>query len=269
MIRKLLFLFLLSIATVHLFAQDEGLMIYGKMRVESGRLDGKMEVLKDGSRIRIVDMSGNGKFDHECDLGSVYTFVFSQDGFVTKKIEVNTEVKFDRMPDALPFPGFEFEVTLFEQYEGVNVVAFNQPVAKLKYNPEFDNFDYDTDYTKSIQEQLQEVEKEMEEKKKEIAKEEKREEKEEKKEKTPPASISSSSTVSREEPPTTPRKRIAPPPPPPPKKSHNNVVVLHSYTVGEMKYPNLNAYGFINFGDGAGRREITKEQFDEYAKKYH
>ena len=29
------------------------------------------------------------------------------------------------------------------------------------------------------------------------------------------------------------------------------------------------SYGFINFGDGAGPREITKEQFDEYAKKYH
>ena len=58
-------------------------------------------------------------------------------------------------------------------------------------------------------------------------------------------------------------------PPPPPKKKGENVVVLHSYTVGEMRYPALGAYGFINFGDGAGRREISKEQFDEYAKLYH
>ena len=75
--------------------------------------------------------------------------------------------------------------------------------------------------------------------------------------------------VKREDPPTTPKRRYQAPPPPPPKKPAANVVVLHSYTVGEMGYPNLSAYGFINFGDGAGRREISKEQFDEYAKQYH
>ena len=102
----------------------------------------------------------------------------------------------------------------------------------------------------------------------------KREEKEAKKvpkeEPPPPAPVITSTTnVKKEDPPATPRRRYSPPPPPPPKKPGKQIVVLHSYTVGEMGYPNLNAYGFINFGDGAGPREITKEQFDEYAKIYH
>lgn len=249
-------------------AQDAFLIVTGKMKLETGKLSGKMEVQKNGSRIRIAELSGNGKFEQKVDKDASYLFIFSQEGYVTKKIEVDTYLKFDRTEDALPFLPFSFEITLFEQYEGVNTVVFNQPVAKIKYNPELDDFDYDTDYSKSIQERMEEAEKDVAEAKKEKEKEVKSEPKPEPTA-NPEPEIKSDMTVKKEAPPTTPRRRTAPPPPPPVKKKGDNVVVLHSYTVGEMNYPNLNAYGFINFGDGAGRREITKEQFDEYAKIYH
>lgn len=275
------------------FAQKENtLIIEGRMDVETGRLDGKMEVLKNGSRVRTSKLSGRGKFEQELDPNANYIFEFSQEGYVTKRIQVDTKIKHDRGPDAYPFLPFKFEVTLFEQYEGVNTVVFNQPVAKIAYDPETDDFTYDTDYSKSISEQIAIAEKETEKAKKVAEKAAKEEEKaaqekpkeepkkevvvkedppprEEPVEKKDPPVIKETTTVKKAGPTTTPRRRTSSPPPTPPKRTGSGVVVLHSYTVGELNYPNLNAYGYINFGDGAGNREITKEQFDEYKKIYH
>lgn len=263
----LFLLTLTAIVPITAGAQDDFLIVTGKMKLETGKLSAKMEVQKNGSRIRIAELSGNGKFEQKVDKDASYLFIFSQEGYVTKKIDVDTRLKIDRAEDALPFLPFSFEITLFEQYEGVNTVVFNQPVARIKYNPELDDFDYDTDYSKSIQERMEEAEKEVAIAKKEKIAEEKKQEKAEPAT-SPEPEIKSNISVKKEAPPTTPRRRSAPPLPPA-KKKGENIVVLHSYTVGEMRYPNLNAYGFINFGDGGGRREITKEQFDEYAKIYH
>ena len=236
------------------------------MKLEKGSLDGTVEVLKNGSRERIKKVSGSGKFDFNIELNKDYVISFAQDGYVSKKISFDTKVPSGRNEEG--FIPFQFQVTLFKQYEGINFVVFNQPVGRVHYSEEIGDFDYDTDYTKSIQQQIAEVQKEVDKKEKEEEKLDKK-----KKEDPPPAApappIKSETVVTKEAPPTTPKKKSVPPPPPPPRPKGDNLVVLHSYTVGEMGFPNLNAYGFINFGDGTGIREITKEQFDEYAKKYH
>ena len=239
----------------------------GKMKLEKGKLDGRVELYENGNRKSVRALDGSGKFSFDLELDNTYVFEFSQDGYVTKKISVNTSVS-DAERKEYGFIPFDFQVTLFKQYEGVNFVVFNQPVAQIKYNPEIGDFDYDMDYTKSIQQRLEEVEKEVAEKSKEEDEMEKKAPKVKEEPKPAKANITTDDQVTREDPPTTPRRRTPSPPPSPPPRQHSNVVVLHAYTVGELGYPNLSAYGFINFGDGAGRREITKEQFDEYAKTY-
>ena len=49
----------------------------------------------------------------------------------------------------------------------MNIVVFNQPVGIIRYEAALDDFDYDTDYTKSIQSQLDEALARTEEKEKE------------------------------------------------------------------------------------------------------
>ena len=258
---------LCSLSSLNLFAQEASIQVYGKMKLEKGSLDGTIEVFIDGERDSRRKVSGSGKFNYILEANKEYTFSFSQEGYVTKKISFNTVIPSERESEG--FAPFEFQVTLFKQYEGVNFVVFNQPVGKIKYSDEMGDFDYDTDYSKSIQQRLEDAAKEVEKKSKEEDKQEKVKEKAKPEPKAPPPSIKQETTVTREEPPTRPKRSTYTAPPPPPNRKHENMVVLHSYTVGEMGYPNLNAYGFINFGDGAGRREITKEQFDDYAKIYH
>ncbi len=248
------------------------------MKVEQGSFDGKMKVEKNGQQISKRSLEKSGKFEAELDYNADYILSFYQDDYVTKKIRVNTKVPEERREEG--FLPFEFQVTLFKQYEGVNTVLFNQPVGFIKYSDEVDDFDYDTDYTKSIQDQLADILKQVEEKQKEEEKEAKRLAKEEKKKEEPkeeePAPPPPDPEPEKEEP-ITRQVRDEPPPSKPksswsgvstPKRKTANLVVMKAYTIGEQGFPNLPAYGFINFGDGTGPREISKEQFQEYAKQY-
>ena len=77
-----------------------------------------------------------------------------------EKIEVNTEVAEEHGKQG--FEPYKIGVRLFKQYEGVNIVVYNQPVALIKYLADLDAFNYDVDYTKSILSVLTETEKILE-----------------------------------------------------------------------------------------------------------
>jgi flagellar biosynthesis GTPase FlhF len=166
----------MSLIGSFLFAQ-EGLMIYGKLNIEGGPVKGSKIVIKKNGRV-VETLENTSKFEYELDLGAQYILEFQKEGYVTKSVSFNTKVPPDRAE--LGFAPFGFNVTLFKQYEGVNIIVFNQPVGKIRFNPDIDDFDYDTDYTKSIQAALQQAEEEL---KEEQRKEEERKKEEEKRKK--------------------------------------------------------------------------------------
>ena len=92
---------------------------------------------------------------------------FEKDGFVAKKISFNTRVPAEAIANG--FTPFDFAVSLFKQYDDINLVVFNQPVGVIRYESSVGDFDYDTDYTKSIQSQLQAVLAQVEKKQQEEA----------------------------------------------------------------------------------------------------
>jgi len=99
------------------------------------------------------------------DYNADYQIDFTKPGHITKSIRVNTAVPEERRK--LGFDSYKIGVRLFKQYEGVNIVIYNQPVAFIKYLPEFDEIGYDTDYTRSILSLLTETENLLETKAKE------------------------------------------------------------------------------------------------------
>lgn len=141
--------------------------VNGRLKIEGGDLDGtRVVVLKNGSPVRTLT-DGLNKFSLDLDLHADYVLSFEKDGYVSKKISFNTRVPADKAMD--PFTPFEFAVSLFKQYSDVNVVVFNQPVGMIRYEAALEDFDYDTDYTRSIQKQMQETMAEVERKQKEEA----------------------------------------------------------------------------------------------------
>ena len=159
---QLLFLFLAVAAPL---TAQHGFRINGRFKVEAGDLrDARVVVIKDGQEDHTLT-DGLSRFDLLLDYGHKYVLEFRKEGYVTKKILFNTECP--AAAQANGFAPFEFAVALFKQYDDVNIVVFNQPVGIIRYEPALDDFDYDTDYTKSIQSQLDEAMAQMAEKEKE------------------------------------------------------------------------------------------------------
>lgn len=127
-----------------------------RLKIEDGKTDDVSVVLKNLTTGETNSVKGEAKFSLSLKLNCDYIISFNKPGYVTKKIQVTTNIPADRALQGLyPFP---FDVYLFKQYDGVNIIVFNQPVGKISYNRDMDEFDYDTDYTKQIQSQIQEAE---------------------------------------------------------------------------------------------------------------
>lgn len=129
--------------------------VNGRLKIEGGDLSQtRVVVYKDGAKERSIT-SGLNKFTLDLDINHDYILEFEKDGFVSKKISFNTHAPAEASANG--FTPFDFAVSLFKQYDDINIVVFNQPVGVIRYDDKTGDFDYDTDYTKSIQSQLQQV----------------------------------------------------------------------------------------------------------------
>ncbi|MEZ4806401.1 MAG: hypothetical protein R2815_02875 [Flavobacteriales bacterium] len=139
--------------------------VNGRLKIEGGDMGGSRAVLyKNGEKERVITTNLN-KFSLDLDLNANYLISFEKDGYVSKKISFNTKVPASAV--MTPFTPFDYAVSLFKQYDDINIVVFNQPVGIIRYEAALGDFDYDTDYTKSIQSQLQDVLDQVEKKQKE------------------------------------------------------------------------------------------------------
>jgi len=130
-----------------------------KMKIEDGDFDAVSVVVKNNTTGETNTVPGAAKFDLELKINNEYVISFMKPGYITKRIALNINAPADRVSQG--FYPFNFEVNLFKQYDGVNIVVFNQPVGKISFNRLIDDFDYDTDYTKQIQSALRAAEEEI------------------------------------------------------------------------------------------------------------
>lgn len=160
------FLFFLSVCTMPMLLFGQGrFTVNGRLKIEGGDLAGaRAVVFKDGAKERTISSSLN-KFSLDLELDHNYVIAFEKDGYVAKRISFNTKAPAEAIANG--FTPFDFAVSLFKQYDDINIVVFNQPVGMIRYDEKTGDFDYDTDYTKSIQSQLQQVLAQVEKKQKE------------------------------------------------------------------------------------------------------
>ncbi len=141
--------------------------VNGRMKIEGSDLSGARAVVyKNGVKERSITTNLN-KFSLDLELNSNYVVSFEKEGYVAKKVSFNTKAPAEAIANG--FTPFDFAVSLFKQYDDINIVVFNQPVGMIRYDDQTGDFDYDTDYTKSIQSQLQQVLAQVEIKQKEEA----------------------------------------------------------------------------------------------------
>ena len=145
------------------FAQGK-FTVNGRLKIEGADLSGARAVVyKDGIKERTIT-ANLAKFALDLDLNASYVISFEKAGFVSKKLSFNTRVPAEAISNG--FTPFDYAVSLFKQYDDISIVVFNQPVGVIRYENGIGDFDYDTDYTKSIQSQLQDVVSQVEKKQK-------------------------------------------------------------------------------------------------------
>lgn len=130
-----------------------------KFKIEDGGFEESTVVIRNNTTGESNSIPGTSKFDLDLKPNCDYIISFQKPGYITKKIAFNTSAPAERVSQG--FYPFTFEVNLFKQYDGVNIVVFNQPVGKIEFSRLIDDFDYDTDYTKQIQSALKLAEEEI------------------------------------------------------------------------------------------------------------
>ncbi|MDG1262155.1 MAG: hypothetical protein P8H59_06855 [Flavobacteriales bacterium] len=130
------------------FGQDNVLLAYGSIKNSETKkkMDGiEIVVLKDGSPFDDFVTTGSGKYEFELPLGHDYIISYSKEGFVPKKLQVNTK----GIPAEDMEGGFQMnlEVTIFEYIEGFDLSIVESPVGKANFSAQQNSIDWDMNYT--------------------------------------------------------------------------------------------------------------------------
>jgi hypothetical protein len=137
---------------------DWTLAVDGVVYEGSSKVEGSVVILtKDGVEIERTVTSKNGKFKFFLKPGGDYLVSVTKNGYVTKSINMNTKnVPPTLIPEGTVIPTNP-DVTIFKEIEGVDFSILDQPIGRMTFNPKLQDFEYDRNYTVSIQKQLEKM----------------------------------------------------------------------------------------------------------------
>ncbi len=135
-------------------AQPIPLLVDGQITDGEKKLVGAEVVVFKGNELMVtVKTNKGGRFGVKLDTGQDYAMEFRHDGFVAKRIAIDT-----RMPK--PKPGQEFELVPLditisllekERYDGAPTDDLDFPFALIKFNKKTLAFEQDAEYTMGMQ----------------------------------------------------------------------------------------------------------------------
>ncbi len=150
-----LFLLLLLLAANAGISQED-IRVNGSVKeVDSNQKMENVEVqiLQDGKTFDSYKTSGSAKFEFNLPLGSIYEIKFSKNGFVSKKIQINTKY----IPEEDQEGGFklDLDMSLFAYVEGFNESILEEPIGIAQYDAERNAIEFDFDYTNKIMNKIE------------------------------------------------------------------------------------------------------------------
>lgn len=143
------------IATTAAFGQsqpkeeDETTYIfYGRVFLENSKGDGVTVHLYDNNQlISTYKTSQNAKFSVGAPLAKHYTLEFVKEGFVTKRVIINTKAINSPKVRA---EDFDFNVYLIKEEIDIDYSILDFPMALIEYKKSIKGFDYNKKYTRQM-----------------------------------------------------------------------------------------------------------------------
>ena len=144
------------------FALGQTVELKGKIKKDNKPLGGvTIQISGNGITPQTITSKENGGFTFVLDLQKNYSVTFISSGLVSKLIEFNTKVPADAADILYQF---DFKIDLFDDLAGVsNSNAMLKPVARVAYNPTYENFMDDENYTRQVRNEQENARKTAEE----------------------------------------------------------------------------------------------------------
>ena len=155
----IVWLALCLVAIPSILLSQNGLQISARLIIKKGELQGsKISIYKNGNLERQMPVSSKGVLELTLDYDCDYIFSFEKEGYISKKIAIDT-----RIPDKLK-ESFDkvtaFDVELFKQSEN-EVKEYKNPVARIQFSSQISDFVFDTDYSLRVQQEIAQANKDL------------------------------------------------------------------------------------------------------------
>ena len=153
-------LLLLSLTTVNSAVAQERADPRGPLEIEGRISDGENKLgnstvvtYKGNDRIDSITTDKNGKFRALLALNDKFSFEFRHDGFVPKRIMIDTHMPKPRPDEEVELIPIVMDVSMLEhaRYDGANTDDLDFPFAFIKYNRKTFMFEQDIEYTMDMQ----------------------------------------------------------------------------------------------------------------------
>lgn len=129
--------------------EDEATYIfYGRVFLENAKGDGVTVRLYDNNQlISTYKTNQKAKFSVGAPLAKHYSLEFVKEGFVTKRVIINTKAI---TTSKIRAEDFDFNVYLIKEEEDVDYSILDFPMALIEYKKSIKGFDYNKKYTRQM-----------------------------------------------------------------------------------------------------------------------
>ncbi len=155
-VKNINLILLFCLLNLFAFSADNSIKINGTVyEVPDLMSDCNIVVHKNGIASVYAKSKEDGTFNLSLELGYKYMIEFSQGGYVTKKISVDTKTNTQGISEDKSVN--ELVIDLFQAVPGENYDILDNPIAKIVFDAEKGDFVYDMDYNEKIQAKVQDL----------------------------------------------------------------------------------------------------------------
>lgn len=153
------FILLISLLCLCHLLPAQSLVVNGNIVIQDNSPEGaRIVILKNDIKIDEQTLNKKGRFDLKLALNADYKLSFEQAGYITKIVNVNTEVPEEILESNPNFPPVKLIINLLPTVEDIDLSIFDQPIAILAYNHELDDFTFDKEYSDKIKTRIAQTE---------------------------------------------------------------------------------------------------------------
>ncbi len=152
---SLFFFVALDPARAQDYAEQIGpLMVDGRITDGENKLaGGEVIVYRDNEQVASITTDKSGKFHTELLINAEYGLEFRHEGFVAKRISINTHMPKPKPDQEFELVPIDMNVSMLERtrYQGANTDDLDFPFAMIKFNKKTMAFEQDLEYTMGMQ----------------------------------------------------------------------------------------------------------------------